>query len=112
MTILTILGGFLSGLIPAFLKTAFAAATPLLVFLVEVLVGLLKRCWEGFLDVVDNISTVIFVLCLMAGTAAFVKYDSYQDCKEDKAALTKTLTKKKPATTTRPIHEWIPWING
>jgi hypothetical protein len=99
----------LFGFLPAALKTAFAVVTPLLVFLAEVLVGLLKRCWEGFLDVVDNISTVIFVLVLMAGTAVAVKYDAYQDCKEDKAALTKTLTKKKPATTTRPVHEWIPW---
>lgn len=99
----------LFGLLPAALKTAFAVATPVLVFLVEVLVGLLKRCWEGFLDVVDNISTVIFVLVLMAGTAVVVKYDSYQDCKDEKAAITKSL-KKKPVTTTRPVHEWIPWL--
>jgi Mn2+/Fe2+ NRAMP family transporter len=63
-------------------------------------------------SLIRAISTVIFVLCLMAGTAVAVKYDSYQDCKADKAAITKQLTKKKPATTTRPIHEWIPWYGN
>jgi hypothetical protein len=100
------------GLLPSIFKAVIAIVTPLLTALSELLVALVKRCWEGFLDVVDNISTVIFVLCLMAGTAVAVKYDSYQDCKADKAAITKQLTKKKPATTTRPIHEWIPWYGN
>jgi hypothetical protein len=100
---------WLLALIPGILSAAIAVVTPWLQLLSDILVGLLRRCWEGFLDVVDNISTIIFVLCLMFGTAVAVKYDAYQDCKADKAEITKQLTKKKPATTTRPIHEWIPW---
>jgi hypothetical protein len=99
---------WLLALIPGILSAAIAVVTPWLQLLSELLVGLLKRCWEGFTDVMDNLSTIIFVLVLVMGTAAAVKYDSWQDCRDEKAALTKSF-KKKPATTTRPVHQWIPW---
>ncbi len=90
--LLSIVG--LLGLLPSLFKAAIAIATPLLVALSDLFVALLKRCWEGFTDVVDSLSTIIFVLVLMGGTALAVKYDSYKDCKVEKQAITKKLTKK------------------
>jgi hypothetical protein len=42
------------------------ALSPLVKTAAEALAGLLKHIWEGFKDVVDNVSTIIFVVIAVA----------------------------------------------
>ena len=51
-----------------------AALGPLLKGFSELLVWFVKTMWEGIVDIVDNLATIITVISLVAGFSLYYKY--------------------------------------
>lgn len=58
----------------AILSTAMTVMTPILKGIAELLVWFVKTVWEGFIDIIDNIATIVTVLSLVAGFSLYYKY--------------------------------------
>ena len=56
-----------------FAPHVLTVVTPILKAMVEGTIELIKRLWDGFLDVVDNINTVIFVVAACLAWAWYSK---------------------------------------
>ena len=52
------------GTVLKMIATAFEVISPVLKGIVEALVWYTKKLWEGFMDVIDNIATVMFVITI------------------------------------------------
>lgn len=63
-------GGTITWIVLAiFAPHVLTLLTPILKAVIEGIIELLKRLWDGFLDIVDNINAIIFVVvaCLLWG---------------------------------------------
>lgn len=90
------------------LSSWLVAVSPLLQGLSEGLVNLFKRLWDGFLDVVDNINTIIFVALVALSAGLYVHfYAPKYDLKTCVAELRKEY-KFVPKTQ----KEKDSWLNG
>ena len=56
------------------LSAVTAALGPLLKGFAEFLVWFVKTVWEGFVDIVDNVATIVTVLTLVFGFSMYYKY--------------------------------------
>lgn len=56
------------------LTAATAALGPLLKGFSELLVWFIKTVWEGFVDIIDNVATIVTVISLVAGFSLYYKY--------------------------------------
>ena len=54
--------------------TAFLG--PILKGVAEFLVWLVKTMWEGFVDIIDNVATIVTVFVLVTGFSVYYKYYS------------------------------------
>lgn len=69
-----ITGGTLTWIALAiFAPHVLSILTPILKAVVEGIIELIKRLWDGFLDVVDNINTIIFVIAACLAWAWYSK---------------------------------------
>lgn len=83
-----------------FAPHVLSVVTPILKAMVEGVIELIKRLWDGFLDIVDNINAVIFLIAACLTWAWYTK-EPPKVIYKDKPAVTKktspTVQKEKPA---------------
>lgn len=58
----------------AVLGASMAFLGPILKGVAEFLVWFVKTVWEGFIDIVDNVATIVTVVALVAGFSVYYKY--------------------------------------
>ena len=91
------LGGIASlwlipGLAPL-LTVLITASGPLLKGFTELLVWFVKTVWEGLMDILDNLATIITVLALVAGFSVYYKYwgPERQACEQEIVLMKKQI---------------------
>jgi hypothetical protein len=80
---------------------------PLLKGLAEGLVAFSKAFLEGFMDMVDNIKSVMFVLVVIGCTFLYVKHQEENQCNVEIVEIKKKMMPKQPVRTVNDF-KW-PW---
>lgn len=102
-TLLSLLSwGTLAGLAAAVLRivaSALEIVSPVLKGLLELLIEYLKWLWSGFLDVIDDIKTVVFVLSLCLGIYVWTHWHKTPSHRAADTEITKLVKQVKSLKT-------------
>lgn len=100
-------GGTITWIVLAiFAPHVLTLLTPILKAVIEGVIELLKRLWDGLLDIVDNINAIIFLIAACLTWGWYIKEEPKVIYKE-KTAVSKKVT--KPSKVEKPSFSLDGW---